>query len=168
MKRFNKEIKARCTNPEQAAETLRRLGAVFHGTDNQTDTYFNVPEGRLKLREGNIEQALIFYRRPEKDGYKSSDVTLYKSGDTEALKNILTEALGVKKIVEKKRDIWFLGHVKFHIDELTNLGSFIEIEVIDESGRADQKEMEEQLLHLMEVLKIIKTDLVTGSYLELT
>ncbi len=30
-------------------------GADYKGTDRQTDTYFNVPNGRLKLREGNIE-----------------------------------------------------------------------------------------------------------------
>lgn len=59
----NIEIKARCTDPKKTEEILLSNGAEFKGIDNQTDTYFNVKEGRLKIRQGNIENALIFYSR---------------------------------------------------------------------------------------------------------
>jgi len=55
------EIKASCPDPEQARMILSELKAEHKGTDHQIDTYFNVKEGRLKLREGNIENNLIFY-----------------------------------------------------------------------------------------------------------
>ena len=38
---------------------LLLLNPKFIGEDNQEDTYFNVAKGRLKLREGNIENSLI-------------------------------------------------------------------------------------------------------------
>ena len=57
----NIEIKARCAQPEKATQILRRKGADFKGLDHQTDTYYKVPKGRLKLRRGNIENTLIFY-----------------------------------------------------------------------------------------------------------
>ena len=34
--------------------------------------------------------------------------------------------------MDKKREIYFIHNVKFHIDNVKNLGTFIEIEAIDE------------------------------------
>ena len=65
MSYLNIEIKARCTDSRFIRDYLLSRGADFKGTDHQTDTYFNVPHGRLKLREGNIENNLIFYIRPD-------------------------------------------------------------------------------------------------------
>jgi adenylate cyclase class IV len=52
---LNVEIKARCVNADFIRKYLLSENADFKGVDEQTDTYFNVPNGRLKLREGNIE-----------------------------------------------------------------------------------------------------------------
>ncbi|HLX92720.1 MAG TPA: hypothetical protein VKR32_13610 [Puia sp.] len=57
----NFEFKARCHDISLAESKIQSLNPVFVGLDNQTDTYFNVDTGRLKLREGNIENALIYY-----------------------------------------------------------------------------------------------------------
>lgn len=63
MKSTNIEIKAKSTQQDKIRKILKDLGADFKGTDHQIDTYFNVVSGRLKLREGNIENALIHYER---------------------------------------------------------------------------------------------------------
>ena len=63
MKFINVEIKAKCFHPEKVEAFLLNNNATFKGTDLQKDIYFNVPEGRLKLRQGNIENNLIFYKR---------------------------------------------------------------------------------------------------------
>ena len=60
---LNVEIKAGCRNAEFIRNYLQANNAELKGTDEQTDTYFEVPNGRLKLREGNIENNLIFYER---------------------------------------------------------------------------------------------------------
>ena len=61
MSHTNIEIKACCAAPEEIREVLAEQGADFKGIDHQTDIYYKVPKGRLKLRQGNIENSLIFY-----------------------------------------------------------------------------------------------------------
>ncbi len=61
MRKINIEIKARCDDPGRVRAALAARGARSAGTDHQRDTYFRVPAGRLQLRQGNIEKALIYY-----------------------------------------------------------------------------------------------------------
>src|SRR5438034_9293492 len=123
---LNVEIKAFCRDSETIRQWLFDHQAEFKGTDHQTDTYFNTRSGRLKLREGNIEKNLIFYERQDQAGPKNSNFQLIGITDPN-LKQILTQSLGIKIIVEKKREIYFIENVKFHIDEVPALGSFVEI-----------------------------------------
>src|SRR5215210_2694382 len=97
------EIKARSNCNEELEQKLLQLDAHFAGEDHQTDTYFNVPYGRLKLREGEIENALIHYYRENVLGAKPSNVELYRHQPDENLKKILAAALDIKVIVTKKR-----------------------------------------------------------------
>ena len=76
MPHLNVEIKARCPNHQTIRDILQSRHADFRGTDDQIDTYFKVNYGRLKLREGNIENALIYYDREDQEGPKQSSVTL--------------------------------------------------------------------------------------------
>ena len=63
----NLEIKCRYADHDRAARLARDLGADLHGRLAQTDTYFHIRPGRLKLRHtrsGPIERyELIHYRR---------------------------------------------------------------------------------------------------------
>ncbi len=114
MHRINIEIKARCSHPEEIHELLEKQQAEFIGTDRQVDTYFRVPNGRLKLREGNIENALIHYHRLGQAGPKRSDISLYKTEPKSELREVLTAALGVLAVVAKRRGLSPLrGFYKF-------------------------------------------------------
>lgn len=163
MEFLNIEIKARCTHPEKAEQTLLDLGAEFKGEDRQVDTYYKVAKGRLKMRQGNIENALIHYHRANQEGPKKSGVSLFKTADP-ALKMILDKALEHLVVVEKRRRIFFIENVKFHIDHLENLGYFIEIEAIDYTGQIGQPKLQEQCDHFIEVLGIGEDDLLAVSY----
>jgi predicted adenylyl cyclase CyaB len=159
------EIKARCTNPSKVRQLLLQQPNIqFLGVDAQVDTYFKIPSGRLKLREGNIENSLIYYDRENKKDAKKSDVTLYKPTEVASLKAVLLAALPILIVVEKKREIYFIDHIKFHIDTLSALGSFIEIEVIDANDAMDITKMKEQCQWYMELLDIQKEDLMENSY----
>jgi adenylate cyclase, class 2 len=92
----NIEIKARCEDPRHIRDYLLSHHAIFKGTDTQRDTYFNVPNGRLKLRQGKIENALIHYKRSDQKGPKSSEVTLYPVAESNLLRSLLEKALGIK------------------------------------------------------------------------
>lgn len=164
---LNVEIKARCADPEAVRAVLRRHEARFVGEDHQVDTYFHVPEGRLKLREGRIENSLIHYRRADQAGPRRSDVWLYRLQPDPALKAVLAAALGVKVVVDKRREIYFVDNVKFHIDRVEGLGSFVEIEAIDEDGTLGRDRLRTQCEDFMAALGIRSDDLVEGSYSDL-
>jgi adenylate cyclase class IV len=143
---------------------LRARGADFRGTDRQTDTYFRCPRGRLKLREGNIERSLIHYARPDQPGPKPAEVCLYHPAPGPELKELLTQALGVQAVVAKRREIYFLDNVKFHIDHVEGLGDFVEIEAIDTTGRIGRRKLQAQCEEYMRLLGIREADLVACSY----
>lgn len=160
----NFEFKARVTDTEKYEAKLLALNPRFHGVDHQTDTYFNVTKGRLKLREGNIENALINYSRENIAGAKASDVILYKHVADTALKNILSLQLGIKTIVKKTRKIYFIENVKFHFDTIDGLGNFIEVEAADDSGRYSIDELKEQCNRYFEFFELNESDLIDISY----
>src|SRR5690242_16742047 len=107
---INYEFKARCTDLKILEAKLKEYNPLFIGTDHQVDTYFNVPTGRLKLREGNIENSLIHYNRTDVASAKQSDVSLYQHQPDKNLKNLLSKALGVKVVVDKTRKIYFIDN----------------------------------------------------------
>lgn len=164
MPHLNIEIKARCSDPSFVRNYLLANQAELRGTDQQTDTYFNVPNGRLKLREGLIENNLIFYIRDNQAGPKQSSFQLVKTEDAAGLKAALTVALGVKVVVIKKREIWYIGNVKFHIDEVPGLGSFIEIEAGNILANLDKDQLQAQCDFYMQVFGVKEDDLVEVSY----
>lgn len=75
---LNVEIKAKCSEPGKVKKYLLDHHAEYRGLDRQVDVYFNCPEGRLKLRKGNIENSLIFYNRDNKAGPKASEVNMVR------------------------------------------------------------------------------------------
>ena len=167
MKRLNIEIKARCNDHEKIRSILKSRNADFKGTDHQIDTYFKVDNGRLKLREGNIENFLVFYEREDKEGPKKSDVILFKSDPSSSLKEILLKSLGALVVVDKQREIYFIENVKFHIDTVMNLGTFMEIEAIDSDGSYKKEKLLEQCQSYLKLFGIPKDDLVSVSYSDL-
>lgn len=164
MSYLNVEIKARTTSSELIRQYLIDHDADFKGTDEQTDTYFHVSQGRLKLREGNIENNLIYYDRDNQAGPKSSQFHLVKVEDARALKEVLTKSCGIKKIVSKRREIYYIDNVKFHIDIVPGLGSFIEIEAGNILANKTEEELLEQCNFFRRELGINDQDLVAVSY----
>lgn len=164
MGRVTIEIKAKCADQGKVREILKAHKADFKGIDHQVDTYFKVNNGRLKLREGSIENYLIFYEREDKKEPKQSDVILYKSEPDSNMKEVLTRALGVLAVVDKQREIYFIDNVKFHIDNVCGLGAFMEIEAIGDGDGVYREKLLEQCNYYMKLLGIQESDLLTNSY----
>jgi adenylate cyclase, class 2 len=156
------EIKARCSDPAHIRGILKEQKARFKGLDRQVDTYFRVPEGRLKLREGTLENALIYYKRVDQKNSKKCDATIFPCAKKTLLKKVLTDALGVLAVVDKKREIYFIKNAKFHIDRVKNLGSFMEIEVFGPPRMATR--LKKQCEYYQKLLGIRTKDLVADSY----
>lgn len=163
----NFEFKARHRNTAEAETSLLQQAPLFVGEDHQTDTYFNTANGRLKLREGVIEQALIYYQRTNEAAAKQSDVTLYRHEPDEALKRLLTQSLGIKIVVNKRRRIYFIDNVKFHFDTVESLGQFIEVEAIDKDGSIGTEKLKAQCRFYQALLGVGDDDFIAESYSDL-
>ena len=164
MTHLNIEFKAKKNDLHLLEEKLLTLNPQFIGEDHQKDTYYNVNTGRLKLREGNIENALIWYQREDVGGAKQSDILLYKHAPDDALKKILIKLHGVKIIVDKIRKIYFVENVKFHFDRVEGLGTFVEVEAIDSTGEIGIEKLKEQCDFYIDFLGIKTEDFMKKSY----
>lgn len=161
---INIEIKAKCNDPETIRNILTEKKAFFKGTDNQKDTYFKVKNGRLKMREGNIEYSLVHYDREDISGPKRSDVLYYHPRKEDLVKQQLLKAIGTLVVVNKKREIYYIDNIKFHIDEVDELGSFVEIEAIDKTGNIGAEKLYEQCKKYLSLFQIKDEDLIDNSY----
>jgi predicted adenylyl cyclase CyaB len=167
MPHINFEFKARTPDLEQLENKLLQLNPKFIGEDKQVDTYFNVEKGRLKLREGNIENALIYYERQNTADAKQSDILLYKHEPDPSLKEILIKVHGIKVVVTKSRKIYFIENVKFHFDTIAELGTFVEVEAIDSSGDIGIKKLKAQCKKYADLFEIKSSDFISLSYSDL-
>jgi predicted adenylyl cyclase CyaB len=165
MKIVNFEFKARIKDEQRVRDALKTLNARSVGTDHQIDTYFRVPAGRLKVREGRIENALIFYRRSNARRARQSAVELMPLPRRNSLRAILGRALATLAVVDKRREIYFVKNVKIHLDRVRQLGKFLEVEAISRTG--DVKKIRSQARHFQQLFGITAKDIVAESYSDL-
>jgi adenylate cyclase class 2 len=159
----NIEIKASYDHVERAEENLNAIGAGPAGTFHQRDTYFHVGEGRLKLRElGPDDGHLIFYRREDIAGPKRSDYEIAKTEDPQAMRQMLSQIMGIWVEVEKTRQVGLWENVRIHLDEVKGLGQFVELEAVTEEQGVE--ESHRRVETLMRALEITNDQLVEGSY----
>ena len=163
----NVEFKAKVESLDKYETILLTLNPIYQGMDHQIDTYFKVKKGRLKLREGNIENSLINYDRENTSDSKRSDVVLYQHKKDEALKQILSHQLGIMAVVNKKRKIYFIENVKFHFDLVENLGTYLEVEAIDGEKKMSIEALKNQCDYYFDLFKLNKDQLVDRSYSDL-
>src|SRR5689334_5975370 len=123
-------IKARISSSDLLGGKLKKLNARFHGTDQQTDTYFETSVGKLKLREGTIENLITHYERTFDDGAEKTQVFRYDVNPSQDEIEKLKSSHRQIGVVKKERKIFFMDHIKVHLDKLPNGDEFIEIEAI--------------------------------------
>jgi predicted adenylyl cyclase CyaB len=164
---LNLELKARCADLTQARAAGERLGAHIAGQQLQTDTYFHVPKGRLKLREIAGEPAvLIWYERPNTTDVRPSRYYLVPVAAPEQLQAALTAGLGLRGMIRKSRAILLWHNVRIHLDEVAGLGRFVEFEAVlapNEDTAASSGRVEQ----LRIALQIRNADLIAASYADL-
>lgn len=163
----NIEIKARARDFRGQMSIAENLGGGKVQHLIQEDTFFNVPSGRLKLREfGDGTAELIQYERANTAGPAECRYIRHATDDPATLKETLTRSLGIRAVVRKKRTVYLVGQIRIHFDEVDDLGRFIELEVVlregeeAESGAAIAED-------LMKKLEIDKGDLIEHAYVDL-
>ena len=158
-------IKAHYANLAQAENILLQHKAEYIGLDVQTDTYYETETGKLKHRQGNIENVLIHYKREQNGGMQRTEVMLYLKNPSPTTVAYICEGKQVLAQVKKLRKIFFIENVKFHLDHLEEYGHFVEIEAIDLEGTLGIEVLRQQCDYYKELLQIEDEDLINGSYI---
>ena len=166
--RRNLELKVRDADPERSLSTCERLPAEDGGILLQEDTYFDVPKGRLKLRQETGAPAhLIAYERSDLPGQRESRYRVVEIGDAAELEEALAGVLGIIAVVSKERRLFLFEGVRIHLDRVDCLGSFIELEGVAAPGERDLAHLEIPLALLRNSLGIDETNLIGESYCDL-
>ena len=173
MEKTNIELKHYCSDFKQVRSVLRKIGARKEVVKNQKDYFFELPKHanasspRLKLRIEGPTKTLIYYERPNFVASKNAVATvkMYPVQDDQLLP-FLKSSLGVKAIVQKKREVWRKENTVFHLDTVKDIGGIFEIE-LHKSGSITSKDKEtfrsyqqELLPYLGKVIKGSNVDLV--------
>lgn len=166
----NLEIKCRYLDHDRAARLAGDLGAEPHGRLVQTDTYFNIRPGRLKLRHTRCGPAeryeLIYYRRWNRPTAKTSDYQLLPIADGPRAFDFFSAALGVLVRVDKERVVYLKDNLRVHLDDVPGLGRFLEFELAVTPAHPPQA-CRERMAELLRRFGIAPADLVRVSYSDL-
>jgi predicted adenylyl cyclase CyaB len=163
----NIEIKARVNDPEQLRRTVEAISDTQVEILHQQDVFFKVPSGRLKLRilgEGAGE--LIHYRRPDSPEPRASRYQIAPTSAPEVLRSILGEVLPVLGTVKKVRGLYLVGRTRIHLDNVENLGHFLELEVVLRPGQTEEAGIA-VAQKLLTRLEIDPDQLVRSAYIDL-
>lgn len=128
------DTKARCDDFAAARDVLRDAGATHERTLDQTDTYFTAAHGWLKLREtcvhgsDRVTADLIAYRRSGERDVGECTFSVLPVDDADSWRAALSDVLGVVVDVHKTREVWCWETTEVHLDDVTGLGLFVELE----------------------------------------
>ncbi|MBY0312862.1 MAG: class IV adenylate cyclase [Phycisphaerales bacterium] len=125
----NVEYKAELRDVALARTIAASIRAISVDTLRQTDTYYRVPDAKLKKRETEGQPTeWVFYSRANRTQSKLSNFTLYP--DSMARERFGSTELPVWVVVRKLRELWTYQGVRIHLDQVEGLGNFVEFEAL--------------------------------------
>jgi predicted adenylyl cyclase CyaB len=163
----NVEVKARVESIEALRPRVAALADRGPIEIEQDDTFFACRAGRLKLRTlASDDGELIFYRRSDDAGPKESSYVLAKTSAPDSLRDVLARAYGRAGRVQKHRTLFLIGRTRVHLDRVSGLGDFLELEVVLEEGEPADVGVREAD-RLMARLGVQPSHLVQAAYVDL-
>jgi predicted adenylyl cyclase CyaB len=147
----NLELKARIGSIAALEQRARGAGAAFRGVLLQTDTYFHVRHGRMKLREQEgLPAELVVYTREESTEERDSRYRRIPVTDGGAMKAGLAESLGILTVVRKERRLFIYRGARIHLDRVEGVGEYLEFEV-PVPGESDPAALMAELRRIFDV-----------------
>lgn len=162
----NVEIKACLSDSKRVRSLLEMLSDSPVEILEQSDTFFSVSDGRLKLRVQGERGELIYYERLDTPSPKESRYFVVRIDEPDLLRKVLSEAIGIRGTVKKRRYLYRVGKTRVHLDEVEGLGDFIELEVVL-GDRDSADEGAAVAKRLMRRLGIEEGDLIPCAYIDL-
>jgi predicted adenylyl cyclase CyaB len=81
---------------------------------------------------------LIAYERPDEAGPAVSDYSVLRTENPAGLRGFLSEILGVRGVVRKRRLVYRIGRTRVHLDDVDGLGTFLEVEVVLDDAQSEE------------------------------
>lgn len=162
----NLEAKFPLSDLSAARARLEALGFVQRGTLIQRDTFFITRSGKLKLREQSDEAWLINYQRAHQGALELSDYSIIEIANPAAMRAMLSSAFGIRAELNKHRLLLTRDNIRAHLDTVTNLGQFGELELV--LSPAAQPEAHNSVIEkILAALEVKSSQLIELSYFEL-
>ena len=138
------ELKVRVPGLDPVRERLLALSAEFCGKAHEHDIYYNAPhrdfgktDEAVRVRYTN-DQAVVTYKGPKIKtfGLKAREELNFSVESGETFEKML-DRLGFTKTLEvnKWRENYRLGRASIALDQVEELGTFAEIEIITDDDR---------------------------------
>lgn len=169
----NLEVKARLLRPARVMRVASALAGNKGEQLTQTDVYFRVPRGRLKLRtvsgsqrSRNVRSEVIYYVRPATQGLRDSFYCRIPVVFPRLWRIVFGALFGFRGIVKKSRRLFLYGSTRIHIDQVDGLGAFLELEHVLER-REPAKTGGHRLQRVLGLMGVRRQELVGGSYIDL-
>lgn len=163
----NIEIKARVADIEALTATVAGIADQGPTVILQDDTFFACAAGRLKMRvSAGGDGELIFYRRSDQPGPKESFYVRSPTAEPDALREVLSLAYGQAGRVRKRRVLYLVGRTRVHLDRVSGLGNFLELEVVLEEHEPSAVGVREAH-ELLRQLFVEPPQLIEGAYVDL-
>jgi len=163
----NMEIKARIESIQSLFPRVAAIADQGPIEIAQDDTFFYCESGRLKLRALSKEDGeLIFYRRANQQSPKESYYLRSPTSSPDTLREAMSQAYGLSGRVRKHRTLFLVGRTRVHLDNVKDLGHFLELEVVLKEGESAEAGVEEAR-RLMARLGIEQSQLVEDAYVDL-
>lgn len=122
--------------------STNNIDKYYVDTLKQSDQYFNCEKGRLKLRIENRNDKItsegIYYLRSNTFDSKESVYELYNIENPEMFMKVFGNGLTTELEIIKTRKLFLYKNARIHVDNVKELGNFLEIEVVIKTEEEDK------------------------------
>lgn len=157
----NIEIKVPINNLKKILIRIKNLPAERIYSSQQIDVYFQNEKGRLKVRDSNGEKSVIFYDRIEDGRERWSKFYFIKINEPNEWVKFFDLFMERLITVKKHRTLFHYKNTRIHVDQIKNLGNFIELETKMNSSR---KTAREEFDYLCKHLELATGEQIINSY----
>jgi len=166
------EVKLPLSDADELKRRLSELGATFITAEDERDVYFNAPHRDFAntdeaLRIRFSKDTTLTYKGPKLDKVsKTRKEIVVPIADADQAIDVL-KALGFKEVatVVKRRQKYQLDDINISIDDVRELGTYVEIETM--TSCEEYQPALNRIFETLYKLGLSKEDMIRESYLEL-
>lgn len=156
----NIELKIKIDGFTDILNILKQEKVELQQLLNQRDIYYIHPQGLLKLRIFEDKGELIFYQRDESTTDRISNYHILNVEPNQA-EEFFARIFEIETEVVKTRKLFIYKNTRIHLDEVKNLGEFLELETV---VRDNMQESKTEFDEVVELLKLDVSKQIKSTY----